>query len=129
MKATSVSKSWLYIPLILMAIFYLLPLYVMLTTGFKSFEEIDLKTMWSLPQGIAFDNYVEAFSKLSPYLWNSFIMVIPAALISSMIGSISCDPLSLPLLGACATIGMRRSSATVSVTHASTSTTPRAAAR
>lgn len=89
MKATSVSKSWLYIPLILMAIFYLLPLYVMLTTGFKSFEEIDLKTMWSLPQGIAFDNYVEAFSKLSPYLWNSFIMVIPAALISSMIGSIN----------------------------------------
>jgi glucose/mannose transport system permease protein len=89
MKTTSVSKSWLYIPLILMAIFYLLPLYVMLATGFKSFEEIDLKTMWSLPRGIAFDNYIEAFSKLSPYLWNSFVMVIPAALISSMIGSIN----------------------------------------
>lgn len=89
MKNLELSKNWLYIPLILMTIFYLLPLYVMLVTGFKSFAEIDLKTMWNLPQGIAFDNYVEAFSKLSPFLWNSFRMVIPAALISSMIGSIN----------------------------------------
>ena len=89
MKNLSLSKNWVYIPLILMAIFYILPLYVMLVTGFKSFAEIDLKTMWNLPQGIAFDNYVEAFSKLSPFLWNSFKMVIPAAVISSIIGSIN----------------------------------------
>ena len=89
MKSLNLSKNWLYIPLVLMAIFYILPMYVMLATGFKSFAEVDLKTMWNLPQGIAFDNYIEAFSKLSPYLWNSFIMVIPAALISSMIGSIN----------------------------------------
>jgi glucose/mannose transport system permease protein len=89
MKSASLSKNWLYIPLILMAIFYILPLYVMLVTGFKSFAEIDLKTMWNLPQGIAFDNYIEAFSKLKPFLLNSFLMVIPAALISSFIGSIN----------------------------------------
>lgn len=89
MKSLNLSRDWLYIPLILIAIFYLLPMYVMLVTGFKSFAEVDLKTMWSLPQGIAFDNYIEAYSKLSPYLWNSFIMVIPAALISSIIGSIN----------------------------------------
>ena len=89
MKSSGLSKNWLYIPLILMAIFYILPLYVMLVTGFKSFAEIDLKTMWNLPQGIAFDNYIEAFSKLKPFLVNSFLMVIPAALISSFIGSIN----------------------------------------
>jgi len=80
---------WLYIPLIAMAIFYLLPMYVMLVTGFKSFDEIDLKTMWDLPRGIAFDNYVEAFSKLAPSLGNSFMMVIPSALLSSMLGSLN----------------------------------------
>lgn len=83
------SRHWLYVPLIAMAIFYLLPMYVLLVTGFKSFEEIDLKTMWNLPQGIAFDNYIEAFSKLSPSLWNSFMMVIPAAVISSFLGSMN----------------------------------------
>jgi glucose/mannose transport system permease protein len=82
-------KKWLYIPLVAMAVFYLIPMYVMLVTGFKSFAEIDLKTMWNLPQGIHFDNYIEAFSKLAPSLWNSFIMVIPAAIISSMLGSLN----------------------------------------
>jgi len=82
-------KNWLYIPLIAMAIFYLLPMYVMLATGFKSFAEVDLKTMWNLPQGIHFDNYIEAYKHLSPYLKNSFLMVIPATLISSMLGSLN----------------------------------------
>ena len=84
-----IGKYWLYIPLVAMAIFYLLPMYVMLVTGFKSFDEIDLKTMWDLPRGIAFDNYLEAYTKLSPFLWNSFKMVIPAALLSSMLGSLN----------------------------------------
>lgn len=82
-------KNWLYVPLVAMAIFYLIPMYVMIVTGFKSFAEIDLQTMWNLPKGIHFDNYIEAFSQLAPSLWNSFIMVIPAAIISSMLGSLN----------------------------------------
>ncbi len=82
-------KYWLYIPLVLMALFFLAPMYVMLVTGFKSFAEVDLSRMWNLPQGIAFDNFIEAFNKLAPYLWNSFNMVIPAAIISSFLGSLN----------------------------------------
>ena len=36
MKNIRVGKNWLYIPLVAMAIFYLLPMYVMLATGFKA---------------------------------------------------------------------------------------------
>jgi len=82
-------KYWLYVPLIAMSIFYLLPLYVMLITGFKSFAEVDLQTMWNLPQGIAFDNFIEAYVKLAPSLWSSVKMVVPATLFSSMLGSIN----------------------------------------
>ena len=89
MSRLRLSRNWLYIPLIAMAIFYLLPMYVMLVTGFKGFDEIDLKTMWNLPRGIAFDNYIEAFSKLAPSLGNSFLMVIPSALLSSALGSLN----------------------------------------
>ena len=89
MNSLRLSKAWLYIPLIAMAVFYLLPLYVMLITGFKSFDEIDLKTMWNLPRGLALDNFVEAFDKLSPSLRNSFLMVIPATFLSAMLGSIN----------------------------------------
>lgn len=82
-------KYTLYIPLLLMTGFYLLPIYVMLITGFKSFDEVSLQTMWNLPSGIHFDNFVAAFEKLAPYMWNSFNMVVPAAVISSFLGSIN----------------------------------------
>jgi len=82
-------RYWLYIPLVLMTIFYLMPLYVMLVTGFKSFDEVSLQTMWNLPHSIALDNYYEAFNKLAPHLWNSLIMVVPAAIISSIVGAIN----------------------------------------
>jgi glucose/mannose transport system permease protein len=82
-------RYWLYIPLIFMTIFYLMPLYVMLVTGFKSFDEVSLQTMWNLPRGLALDNYIEAYNKLAPHLLNSLRMVIPAAIISSLVGSIN----------------------------------------
>jgi len=91
-RPINIGLKWrylLYIPLILMAIFYLIPLYVMLITGFKSFEEISLVTMWDLPRSLGFDNFTEAFNKLGPYLLNSFKMVIPAAIISSFLGSVN----------------------------------------
>ncbi|OGO14635.1 MAG: ABC transporter permease [Chloroflexi bacterium RBG_13_68_17] len=79
----------LYLMLVGMAAFYLLPIYVLLITGLKSFAEVDLQRMWDLPSGIHFDNFIAAFDKLAPHLWNSLRMVVPAALISSMIGSIN----------------------------------------
>jgi len=88
-KKLYLGKNWLYVPLIAMMVFYLIPMYVMLATGFKSFAEVDLKTMWNLPQGIAFDNYIEAFNNLAPYLKNSFYMVIPATFLSSALGSLN----------------------------------------
>lgn len=83
------TRYLLYIPLLLASIFYLIPLYVMLATGFKSFDEVSLRTMWNLPSGIHFDNFTEAFKNLAPFLKNSFLMVVPAAIISSFLGSLN----------------------------------------
>ena len=82
-------KNGIYLPLILMAIFYLIPMYVMLATGFKGFDEVSLKTMWAPPTSLQLDNFREAYTKLAPYLWNSFNMVVPAAIISSILGSLN----------------------------------------
>jgi glucose/mannose transport system permease protein len=81
-------RYFLLIPLILMSIFYLIPLYVMVVTGLNSFDEVSLLTMWDLPKTLGFDNFRAAFENLAPSLWNSFKMVIPAAIISSFVGSI-----------------------------------------
>jgi glucose/mannose transport system permease protein len=82
-------KLLLYVPLLLATAFYLIPLYLMLNTGFKSFAEVDLQTMWRLPSGLHFDNFTAAFEQLAPALWNSIRLVIPAAFISSVLGSIN----------------------------------------
>ncbi len=82
-------RNWSYLPLIMAAVFYLIPLFIMLNTGFKSFDEVNLKTMWNLPSGLHFDNFIEAYDKLAPHFWNSIKMVVPAAIISSILGSVN----------------------------------------
>lgn len=81
--------SFVYAVMILAAIFYLIPIYVLLVTGLKSFAEVNLQAMWQLPSSIHFDNFVEAFNKLWPHLQNSFKLTIPAALISAVLGSLN----------------------------------------
>jgi glucose/mannose transport system permease protein len=83
------NRAWVYIPLTMMALFYLVPLFVMLNTGFKSFAEVDLKTMWNLPAGLSFDNFRAAWDALSPNLFNSLRIAVPAALASSILGSLN----------------------------------------
>jgi glucose/mannose transport system permease protein len=78
-----------YFPLILLSLFYLIPMYMMLITGLKGLDEVSIKTMWALPRTLSFDNFKIAFQELAPYLWNSLRMVIPAAIISSIVGSIN----------------------------------------
>jgi len=82
-------KHLLYIPLIFAAVFFLIPVYVILVTGFKEFDEVGLKTMWNLPAHIRFDNFSDAFGKLSPYFWNSINIALPVAVFSSILGSLN----------------------------------------
>ncbi|HOQ51829.1 MAG TPA: carbohydrate ABC transporter permease, partial [Candidatus Atribacteria bacterium] len=79
------------------AIFYLLPVYVLLATSFKSFAEVSLKDMWKLPQNISLDSFKIAWrgdtskgvTGLSKNFMNSIYLVIPATLISSLLGSMN----------------------------------------
>jgi ABC-type glycerol-3-phosphate transport system permease component len=45
-------RSLFYVALLSLAIFYLLPVYLMVLTGLKPFNEVDLKTMWDLPTSV-----------------------------------------------------------------------------
>ena len=83
------NRYWSYIPLVLLAVFYLIPMYIMLVTGFKAGDEISLKTMWDLPNTLSLDNFKKAYEILSPNLWNSLNIVIPAAILSSILGSLN----------------------------------------
>jgi glucose/mannose transport system permease protein len=82
-------KAGLYIILVLFALFFLTPIYVFLMTGLKSFKEVNIQNMWSLPEVFTLDGFIKAFVKLSPNLLNSFLLTIPATIISSILGSLN----------------------------------------
>lgn len=83
------SRPFMYFLLITMAVFFLLPVYVLLITGLKSFAEVDLQRMWDLPSRLNAENFVAAFDVLKPHLLNSMRLVIPSSIISSFVGSIN----------------------------------------
>ncbi len=83
------TRLLLYTALTLAALFYLLPVYALLVTGFKSFQEVNLATMWNLPSGLHFDNFRLALAKLDPHLLNSLALATTAGVLSSLLGSLN----------------------------------------
>ncbi|AEH51556.1 carbohydrate ABC transporter permease [Pseudothermotoga thermarum] len=93
--------SWkrilLYVVLILFAIYYLMPVYVLLVTSMKDFKEVSLRGMWNPPKSISFQSFVQAWKGdprrglrgLSQNFMNSVYLVVPATLISAFLGSMN----------------------------------------
>ena len=90
------SRVLIYATLVLFAAFYLMPIYVLLATGMKSFAEVSLSHMWDPPSGLHFHSFIRAwvgkpgiFRGLSQNFMNSVYLTIPATIISAMLGSIN----------------------------------------
>ncbi len=83
------TRSAIYLVLIAFAIFYAMPIYVLIITGLKPFQDVNETRMWELPNGLYFGSFVQAWKLVSPNFKNSMMITIPAALISAMIGSIN----------------------------------------
>lgn len=92
------SRSLIYLALILVAFYYLLPLFVMVITSLKDLDEIRNGTLFSLPKSFNFDAWQKAWGTactgascegLKNYFWNSVLIVLPAIIISTIIGAIN----------------------------------------
>ncbi|ADZ93255.1 carbohydrate ABC transporter permease [Marinomonas mediterranea] len=88
----------LYVTLLAMALVYLAPFVVMLLTSLKDVEEIRSGTLLSLPASLDFYAWGKAWSGactggtcegIAPYFLNSFQIVIPAVLISTIVGALN----------------------------------------
>ena len=78
-----------YAILVVFAVFYLMPVYVLLVTGLKPLPEVNLEHMWSLPSTLTLDGFQTAWAKLEPNLRNSVLLVLPATVLSTILGSIN----------------------------------------
>ncbi|MDP5218506.1 carbohydrate ABC transporter permease [Ruegeria sp. 2205SS24-7] len=93
-----VTRTLIYLVLVLFALFYLLPLYVMMVNSLKPLPEITGGGMMSLPQIWTIEPWLKAWSTaqigveptgLRPYFWNSISMVVPAVAISTILGALN----------------------------------------
>jgi glucose/mannose transport system permease protein len=91
-------RALLWAILILFALFYLAPLYVMIATSLKSLDEIRQGNLLALPHAPSFAAWAKAWSSacvgvectgIGKFFWNSVKMVVPAVLISTMIGALN----------------------------------------
>lgn len=91
------TRILIYLILVLFTVFYIIPIYIMILTGMKSFSEVGLSTMWNLPRSLNFENFrvawlgsaKEGFRGLSGSFLNSLWLVIPATIISAIFGSLN----------------------------------------
>ncbi len=75
--------------LILAAIFFLVPVYMVLVTSFKSIDQVSIDTMWNLPTAFTLQSFSRAIERLLPNFINSILLVVPATALSAILGSMN----------------------------------------
>jgi glucose/mannose transport system permease protein len=92
----AIGRVIVYSLLVLVALYYLMPLFVMVTTSLKTLDEIRAGNMLSLPGSITLEAWTKAWgsactgvdcSGLKGNFMNSVRFVVPAVLISTLIGA------------------------------------------
>ena len=78
-----------YVLLIFFLLVVLLPAYVLFVTSFKGLGDATPSRAWSLPESWETAGWSRAWEVLSPALLRTFSMVIPASIISAMLGSMN----------------------------------------
>lgn len=91
-------RIFIYAALTVMAVYFLIPLVVMLMTSVKTMEDIRSGNLISLPDRISFDAWRTAWNSacigvsckgIKIYFLNSVKMAVPAVLISTVVGALN----------------------------------------
>lgn len=94
----SPARLGIYAFLLTAALFFLLPLYVMLVTSVKSMEEIRLGHIFALPLQVTFEPWTQAWSSACTGLscdgirggfWNSVAIAVPSTILPILLGAIN----------------------------------------
>ncbi len=97
-RTGSFTRVLIYLFLLLFALFYLLPFFIMLVNSLKPLDEIRGGNMVALPKIWTIEPWLSAWSTaqigvqptgLKPYFWNSIKMVVPAVIVSTMLGALN----------------------------------------
>jgi glucose/mannose transport system permease protein len=97
-KTLSGRNIMLYGTLIVVCVYYLLPLWVMIMTSLKGMPEVRIGNIFAPPVEITFEPWVKAWSEactglncdgLSRGFWNSVLITVPSVIVSIAIASVN----------------------------------------
>ncbi|MGD0721838.1 MAG: carbohydrate ABC transporter permease [Roseiarcus sp.] len=97
-RSSTTTRIVIYGLLGLFAIVYILPLLVMVMTSLKPMTEVTGGNMFALPRAPSFESWGKAWGEtcvgltcegIKGYFWNSIKMVVPAVLISTLLGALN----------------------------------------
>ena len=97
-RVLSRRNIFLYGTLLVICLYYAVPLYVMVMTSLKGMPEIRMGNIFSPPMEITFEPWVKAWAEactglkcqgLSSGFWNSVIITVPSVIISIAIASVN----------------------------------------
>jgi glucose/mannose transport system permease protein len=104
-QAIAARGRWLiYLLLAAFVVFFLTPLVVVVLNSIRTAEEIGRGSVIGWPNAFVWQNYARAWSQyciaqrcegIRPYMWNSFLMVVPATIISTVLGAVAGYSISL----------------------------------
>jgi len=92
------SRIVIYGIILVAALYYLLPLYVMITTSLKGLPEIRLGNIFAPPLEVTFEPWVKAWTSactgltcngLAPGFWNSVKITLPSTIVSVFVAAVS----------------------------------------
>jgi len=82
-------RAGLYLLLLMLAVFYLVPVFAIIVTSLKGTVELARSTVWELPKAADLSSYSTAFTALAPSFFNSVFLVVPATILSATLGSLN----------------------------------------
>ena len=71
------------------ALFFLLPLYVMIITSFKTMDEIRIGSVLALPAQMTLDPWRSAWGQVGGGFWNSVAITLPSTVLPILIGAVN----------------------------------------
>ncbi|SMB92740.1 carbohydrate ABC transporter permease [Deinococcus hopiensis] len=88
-RKASLSRAGLYLLLIVAALFFLLPIYLLVVTALKSPEAINLASSWQWPKLLNWASFADAWAKIGGNIGNSLFLAITATILAALLGSLN----------------------------------------
>lgn len=82
-------RAGTYALLVVAALFFLVPIYLLLATALKSPDAISLTTTWHWPAALNWASFEEAWAKIGGNMGNSLFLAVTATVLAALMGSIN----------------------------------------